>query len=245
MSTLFKMIWTEFKILLRNPMAVGFTVLFPVMLIVVVGFVWGNPPDPQLGGYGGLDAMAPAYFALIIVIAGLINLPITLAVRREQGILRRFRATPLRPAFVLVSQVFVNLLLATTGALLLLVAGRVLFHLRFPADPLGVMLAFVLSGLSFFALSFIVAGLARTSDTARSIGLVLYFPMMMLSGAAFPRASMPQALQAATAWLPMTQVVTLLQGLWIGTGWNLIAVTVLIGMLIAGVLIATRTFRWE
>jgi ABC-2 type transport system permease protein len=245
MSTLFKMIWTEFKILLRSPMAVGFTVLFPAMLAVIVGLVWGNAPDPKLGGYGGLDAMVPAYFALIIVIAGLINLPITLATRREQGILRRFRATPLRPAFVLGSQVFVNLLLATTGAVLLIIVGRALFHLRLPADPFAVALAFVLSGLSFFALSFIVAGLARTSDAARSIGLALYFPMMMLSGAAFPRASMPQAVQDASAWLPMTQVVTLLQGLWFGTGWNTVAVAVLIGMLIAGVLIATRTFRWE
>jgi ABC-2 type transport system permease protein len=245
MSTIRKLTWTEFKILLRSPMAVGFTVLFPAMLVVIVGLVWGNTPDPKIGGYGGLDALVPAYFALIIVIAGLINLPISLAVRREQGILRRFRATPLRPAVVLGSQVLVSLLLAITGAVLLIAVGRVLFNLRLPADPLGVTLAFVLSGLSFFALSFIVAGLARTSDAARSIGLALYFPMMMLSGAAFPRASMPPAVQEASAWLPMTQVVTLLQGLWLGTGWNRVAVVVLIGMLIAGALIATRTFRWE
>jgi hypothetical protein len=101
----------------------------PVMLVVLIGLVWGNTPDPTLGGYGGLDAMVPAYFALIIVIAGLINLPISLAVRREQGILRRFRATPLRPAIVLSSQVLVNLLLATTGAVLLIVVGRALFNL--------------------------------------------------------------------------------------------------------------------
>ncbi len=245
MSATFKMIWTEFKILLRSPMAVGFTVLFPVMLVVVVGLVWGNTPDPKLGGYGGLDAMVPAYFALIIVIAGLINLPISLAVRREQGILRRFQATPLRPALVLSSQILVNLLLTIIGALLLLIVGRALFNLRLPADPLAVAVAFVLSGLSFFAVSFIVAGLARTSDAARSIGLALYFPMMMLSGAAFPRASMPQAVQDASAWLPMTQVVTLLQDLWFGAGWNTVAIVVLLGMLIAGVLIATRTFRWE
>ena len=245
MSTTFKMIWTEFKILLRNPMAVGFTVLFPAMLGVIVGLVWGNTPDPRLGGYGGLDGMVPAYFALIIVIAALISLPISLATRREQGILRRFRATPLRPASVLGSQIFVNLLLAIIGALWLLVIGRAFFNLRLPADPLAVALAFVLSGLSFFALSFVVAGMARTSDAARSIGMALYFPMMMLSGAAFPRTSMPQAVQDASAWLPMTQVVTLLQGLWFGIGWNTAAVVVLIGMLIAGVLIATRTFRWE
>ncbi len=93
--------------------------------------------------------MVPAYFALIIVIAGLINLPISLAVRREQGILRRLRATPLRPASVLGSQILVNVLLAITGAVLLIVVGRILFKLRLPADPLGVTLAFVLSSLSF------------------------------------------------------------------------------------------------
>jgi ABC-2 type transport system permease protein len=240
-----KMTWTEFKILLRSPMAVGFTVLFPAMLVVLIGLVWGNTPDPKIGGYGAVDAMVPAYFALIIVIAGLMNLPIALAVRREQGILRRFRATPLRPASVLGSQILVNLLLAITGALLLIVVGRTLFNLRLPADPLAVALAFILSGLSFFALSFIVAGLARTGDAARSIGLALYFPMMMLSGAAFPRASMPPAVQAASAWLPMTQVVTLLQGLWFGPGWDTGAVVMLVEMLVAGVLISARIFRWE
>jgi ABC-2 type transport system permease protein len=176
MSILFKMIWTEFKILLRSPMAVGFTLLMPVMLVVLIGLVWGNTPDPTLGGYGGLDAMVPAYFALIIVIAGLINLPISLAVRREQGILRRFRATPLRPAIVLSSQVLVNLLLATTGAVLLIVVGRA--QLPLAARPLPWRWP-CLCGL-VFAVSFIVAGLARTGDAARSIGLILYFPMMML-----------------------------------------------------------------
>src|SRR5512138_461878 len=112
MNATLKMVWVELKLLTRNPIAVGFTIFFPVLLLFVFGSIWGNQPDPQLAGHGMIDTMVPAYLALIIATTGLMSLPTSLAVRREQGILRRFRATPLRPAVVLGSQVIVNLILA-------------------------------------------------------------------------------------------------------------------------------------
>lgn len=240
-----KLTWTDFKLLLRNPIAVGFTILFPLLLLFVFGSIFGNAPDPQLGGYGLIDVAVPAYVALVIVTAGLLSLPVSLAVRREQGILRRFRATPISPVAVLGSQVIVNLVLAAIGIALLLIAGRLFYNLHMPEQPIGVILAFILSCFSFFALSFIIAGLARTGDAARSIGMAIFFPMMMLSGAALPRAMMPPAVQSISEWLPMTQVVNLLQGLWFGLGWDTVAVVVLIAMLIIGIFVSVRTFRWE
>ena len=245
MSATLKMTWTEFKLLLRNPVAVGFTIPFPVMLILIFGLIWGNTPNPQFGGYGMIDVLVPAYLALIIVTAGLMNLPVALASRREQGILRRFRATPLRPSVVLGSQISVNLFLASIGAILTIVVARLLFNLKLPEEPAAVALAFALGCLSFFALSFIIAGLARTADAARSIGMALFFPMMMLSGAALPRALMPETVQRISEFLPMTQVVILMQSLWFGGGWIVVSVVMLIGLMIFGAAISTRTFRWE
>ena len=245
MNATLKMTWTEFKLLLRNPVAVGFTVPFPVMLILIFGLIWGNTPNPQFGGYGMIDVLVPAYLALIIVTAGLMNLPVALAARREQGVLRRFRATPLHPSVVLGSQISVNLFLAGIGAILTIVVARLLFNLKLPEEPVAVALAFALGCLSFFALSFIIAGLARTADAARSIGMALFFPMMMLSGAALPRALMPETVQRISEFLPMTQVVILMQSLWFGGGWIVVSVVMLIGLMIFGAAVSTRTFRWE
>ena len=245
MKAIFKMTWMELKLLLRNPIAVGFTIPFPVFLLILFGTIWGNTPQPELGGLGTLDILAPAYLGLIIVTAGLMNLPPALAARREQGILRRFRATPMRPIVVLASQVVVNLILAVIGSLLMIFVARIVYNLRMPVEPLAIALAFLLSGLSFFALSFIIASIARSTDAARSIGMALFFPMMMLSGAAVPRALMPETVQRISEVLPMTQSVILFQNLWFGAGWNIVAVLVLGAMLIAGALISVRTFRWE
>ena len=245
MNATLKMTWTEFKLLLRNPVAVGFTIPFPVMLILIYGLIWGNTPNPLYGGYGMIDVLVPAYLALIIVTAGLMNLPIALASRREQGILRRFRATPLHPSVVLGSQISVNLFLAAIGAILTIAVGKLLFNLKMPVEPVGVALAFALCSLSFFALSFLIAGLARTADAARSIGMALFFPMMMLSGAALPRALMPATVQRISEFLPMTQVVILIQSLWWGGGWIAVSVVMLISLMIFGAIISMRTFRWE
>jgi ABC-2 type transport system permease protein len=159
--------------------------------------------------------------------------------------LRRFRATPLHPSVVLGSQISVNLFLAGIGAILTIVVARLLFNLKLPEEPAAVALAFALGCLSFFALSFIIAGLARTADAARSIGMALFFPMMMLSGAALPRALMPETVQRISEFLPMTQVVILMQSLWFGGGWIVVSVVMLIGLMIFGAAISTRTFRWE
>lgn len=245
MNAIWKMTWVELKLLFRSPLAVGFTVAFPVLLITLFGLIWGNTPNPQFGGLGMVDILAPAYLGLIVATAGLMNLPPALATRRELGVLRRFRATPLSPAVVLGSQIIVNLILAALGAVLTAAAGVLLFKMQLPGDPLVVALGFGLACLSFFALSFIIAGLARTGDAARSIGMALFFPMMMLSGAALPRQIMPEAVQKFSEWLPMTQVVILLTKLWHGGSWNMVSVGALAGMLVVGALISLRTFRWE
>ncbi|MBK8990059.1 MAG: hypothetical protein IPM39_29025 [Chloroflexi bacterium] len=78
-------------------MAVFFTLLFAPLLLVVMGFIFGNEPMPMFGGLGQLDVYAPTYAAIVIAVVGLTAVPIETSARRDAGVLRRFRATPLRP----------------------------------------------------------------------------------------------------------------------------------------------------
>ncbi len=245
MNAILKLTYTDLKILLRNPIAIFFTLPFPILVLVVFGSIFGNAPIPQAGNLGQVDIMVPALFAIIIGTAALMNLPIALASRREKGILRRFRATPLPPFAVIVSAILVNLLVALVGALALVASAKFLYALQLPSNPLEIFMAFLYSAVAFFAISFVIASLAPNSDAARSIGMALYFPMMFISGAAFPRFLFPDTVKQVSDLLPMTQIVLLVQDLWFGQDWNVTALVFLGALMVVGAIIAVKTFRWE
>lgn len=245
MREFWKLTWTEVKLQLREPLATFFTLVFPLMLLVLFGSIYGNEPESFLGGYGQVDLSVPGYIGMIIGTIGMLGLPVTLANYRQQGILRRFRATPLRPEVVLWSQVAVNVIMTVLGVALLTVAGRLLFDLRPPAVTLAMVPAVLVGAFSFFAVGFVMAGLMPTARSAQAVGMALFFPMLFLSGAAMPRQIMPESIQRLAEFLPLTHVVKLLEDLWFRGDWNLVSLGVVSAMLVAGLIVSRHTFRWE
>lgn len=245
MRALYKLTWIELKLFLREPIAVFFTLAFPLLLLFVFGSIYGNQPAPELGGYGTVDVSVPGYIAMLIGTVGLIGLPITLASYRERGVLRRFRTTPISPMLVLGAELLAHLVTLVVGSLLLVLVARLTYDLRLPRLPLAVIVAGVWSALSFCAISFALAGLLPRARTAQAVGMALLYPMLFLSGAAMPRAILPPTLRRIGEFLPLTHVVTLLEELWFGQGWNLVSLAVLAGVLLGGALLTLISFRWE
>ena len=175
------------------------------------------------------------------------SITITMSAYRENGVLRRFKTTPVSPLTILVAQVIVVFAMTLLGMLLLVIAGKLVYHVKFEGNWLSVLGGFTLGSLSFFSLGFILAGLMPSARTAQIVGMVLLYPMLFLSGAGFPRELLPAAIVKVSAFLPLTYVVNLLRGLWVGEAWgaHLLDIGVLVGMLILGVLVSTKTFRWE
>jgi ABC-2 type transport system permease protein len=237
----------ELKLFLREPVGFFFTLIFPLMMLFLFGSIYGNIPSKYFNGLGTVDISVPAYTAMIIATTSLLGLTITVSTYRERGILRRLRTTPINPLAILVAQVIVLFLMTLIGMIILVVAGKIVYHLRFEGNALSVMAAFVLSSLSFFALGFILASLMPTARTAQVVGMVILYPMLFLSGAGFPRELLPKAILKIATFLPLTYVVSLLRGLWIGDPWSshLVDVIVLTVILIFGVLVSIKTFRWE
>lgn len=245
MKPFWKMTWIELKLTLREPVGTFFTLALPLMLLVLFGSIYGNEPTSFLGGYGQVDLSVPGYIGMIVGTTGMLSLPITLANYREQGILRRYRATPLRPAVVLWSQVAVNVIMTALGVALLMIGGRLLYGLRVPVATLALIPAIVISAFGFFAVGFVMAGLMPTPRTAQAVGMALFYPMLFLSGAAIPRNIMPDTIQRVAEFLPLTHVVKLLEDLWFASEWNLVSLAVIVAMLVMGLAISRRTFRWE
>jgi ABC-2 type transport system permease protein len=247
MKSLLKMTWIEAKLFLREPVGAFFTLIFPLMMLFLFGSIYGNVPTQYFGGRGTVDISVPAYVAMIIATTSLVGLTITMAAYREKGVLRRLRTTPVSPLVVLAAQVIVLFLMTSLGMLLLIVAGKLVYQMHFDGDAISVIIGFILCCLSFFALGFVLAGLMPTARTAQVVGMVLLYPMLFLSGAGFPRELLPESILKISRFLPLTYVVTLLRGLWIGDSWSqhLTEVLVLLGMLVLGVILSVKTFRWE
>jgi ABC-2 type transport system permease protein len=246
MRGLWKLTRTEMKLFLREPMATFFTLGFPLMCLLLFGSMYGNKPIREFGGLGFVDTMVPGYTAMIIGTTGLMSLATGVAMSREKGVLRRLRATPLRPHAILTAHVFVLFLMTAVGMAILVIVAKLLYGFRLPGSLINVMLAFVLSCLSIFGIGFVLAGVTPTARSAQITSMVLFFLMMFLSGSVMPQP-LPKTIRPYAQVLPLTHVVSLLRGLWTGGAWGnyIKEVCVLTGFLVACVIVSAKTFRWE
>ena len=239
--------WTNIKLYFREPIATFFTLAFPLLLVVLFGAMYGNDPTPMFGGYGSMDISMPGYTAMILGTVGFLSVPITISGYRETGILRRFQTTPMRPVTYIFADIIANLTTTLLGMIGLVIVGWLLYRVRFEGNLISVILAVVFCGLAMFSIGYLIAGLASGARTAQVVGMVIFYPMMFLSGATIPLEIMPETVQRISDFLPLTYVVRLLRGLWFGDSWGeYIFETVILGcVLVVCTALAARFFRWE
>jgi len=247
MKSFLKFVSVSLKLYLREPITVFFTLGFPIMLVLVFGGMYGNKPSPMFGGYGSMDVSMPGYTALILGSVGFMTVAMNTSSFRETGILRRFRATPLRPLTYILADVTANLVMTLLGMVGLVIVGWLLYRVRFEGQPVSVILGVIFSALAMFAAGYVIASLAPTARAAQVISMVVFYPMMFISGAGIPLEVMPPTIRRIADFLPLTYVVKLLRGLWFGESWgdHLLEVAVLGGILVVCTALAARLFRWE
>lgn len=243
-TALAKTTWVELKLFLREPGAAFFTLVLPVLLLVLNGSSSGNERSDRFGGAGVIDVLVPGYIALVIATLGLTNLPGLLATYRERGVLRRLQATPVRPSTILFAQLLVHGLVATVGLCVLIILGTTAFGLRPPQAPAAVLVAYVVSVLGFAAFGFVLAAVLPTARSTSAISFALYLPMIFLSGSTWPREVLPSWAQRIGDLLPLTYVVEALKEPWIAGTWPVTALGLLLAMVVIGTALSSRLFRW-
>jgi ABC-2 type transport system permease protein len=250
MTALKKLTWVELKLFAREPLALVFT--FGLPLVVLVSLVGSfDPGDPAFGGARPSDYYLASYVAVVIGAIGLIAVPVHVAAYRERGILRRLRASSVPPWTSLGAQAAVGLLtavaggavLVVAGGAVLVVAGRLPYGAALPASTGRVALAFVLSTLSFLTVGFLLGSLAGSARSAQAIGMILFFPMWLLSGAGPPPEVMGEGMRRVSDLLPLTYAVRSLQDPWLGSGSSTTDLALLAGILVIAALVAVRRLR--
>src|SRR3954468_22383965 len=246
---LWKLTWLETKIFLREPLGALGTVLVPVAIFVGLGRLAGGTRRgvPAFAGSTVLGVDLPVFTSILIAISAVLSLVTIVSIYREGGILKRLRATPLRPQTILSAHVLVKLMLTAVTFLLMWLAGKRYYPVTVDAPVFAFSIALVISTASILSIGFIVASIVPTARFAQPIGAIVLYPMLGLSGLFVPVAALPQAMQAIARLLPMTYAVSLLRGIWNGEAWS--AHLGDLGALALACAVCTalsaRVFRWE
>jgi ABC-2 type transport system permease protein len=246
-KVLLKLAWLEIKLLAREPLTLMFSFLFPILVLVLLGGIFGNERMDH-GAFAGIKMVewyVPSYIALVVASIGTISLPVHLSSYRERGVLRRFRASGVSEAALLGSQLLVSLGVAFIGALIITILGMLAYGTAVPSSPGAVGLAYVVGVFCFSAIGVLLASLAPTARAAQSIGMLLWFIMLFVSGTSAPLDRLPPWMLTIGKALPLYHVVLTLVDPWIGRGsnWAQLGIVAAIGAVAA--LVSLRLFRWE
>lgn len=236
---------TEMKLSLRSFDMILFGILMPLVIVFVIGLVYGgegNGLEP-----GVLARSFGAYISIGICAVGLMGMPLTLADYRHKKVLKRLSVTPAHPGLLLGVQLFVQGLVAILSALLVTLAGVLFFGYQL-AGSLGVtVLAYFIVLFSIFSLGMIIASLAPDIKKAGLLCSVVYFPMLLFSGTTIPFHLFPRWLQNIAEVLPLSQGILLLNGISLGeplaAHWG--RIFLLLAMTVGLVAISIKTFRWD
>lgn len=236
---------TQQRLFWRSRELAFFTFLLPIVFFVLLGSVYGEDRIENVKGSAYLLAGILGYGVAATTFAGL---SITTVIRREEGILKRLRGTPLAPSAYVGGVLASTLLVYAAEAAALVVLGRVLFGVPFPDRWLSLALALLLGGLAFAAMGLAFTAAVRSAEGSSAVVNAVYLPMAFISGSFFSPHSFPGFLEAIANVLPLTYFIrlmrdVLLQGDGIWSSWESVAVVA--GWGLAGVVAAARWFRWE
>jgi ABC-2 type transport system permease protein len=242
-----KLVETETRLFVRDPIWLFFGLVFPGLLLLLLGlfFPGFDEPSADLDGRTYIDVYAPIVLVLGLATLGLVTLPPILGSYRQFGILRRLSTTPVHPSRLLSAQLVVHLGVAVVAAALAITVAVAVFDVPLPQSPVWFAISYVLAAASIFSLGLLVGATAPTTNTALAIGMAIYFPMLFFAGVWIPRSIMPDGLRTISTVTPMGSAVQALEDAWFGSTPSLANLLVMAIWAIVVGLIAVRFFRWE
>lgn len=247
MRGLLKLTWLEIRIFVREPLGFVAAVGVPLALFLVLGRSVSPATDHSPRTTQFLAQDLPLFVSIFISINAAISLIAVISIYREGGILKRLRATPLRPAEILAAHVLVKLVFTGISLALMIIAGRRLYPVALHPHVAAFALAIAVTTVTILCMGFIVASMVGTARFAQLIGSTVFYPMLAISGMFVPLSAFPRPLALLGNLLPMSHAVALLRGAWVGAGWldllphvGALALTIAISLALT-----VRFFRWE
>ena len=245
MKRFWKMYQVEQKIFFRSPDVILFNLIMPLVTLILITIIAGNKNAAD----SGLTYLQSAYVALSTVgicCSAFMSIPITIVELRSRGILRRLYCSPCSPARLLACDTLCSGVMAALSTLILTVAAVVVFGYRMPGNVFVYMAAWLLTMISMFSIGLMVASLCRTTKSMNVATSLLYFPMLLFSGATIPAEVFPKGFQAVAKLMPLGVGIDLLKSVSMGCYDGIVLpVVILITIAVICGAVAVKTFRWE
>lgn len=236
----------------RNARAVVFTIVMPIVLLVLFNSIFGGGTSTTTL-HGGQRIALHAYFtagiiAYAVMLSGFSSLLISITTAREAGRLKRYRGTPMPPWVFLGAQILANILVIAVMVTVLLVIGRVAYDVRVPAGSLGTLAVYVVIGTAAMcALGIALTRVTTTPDAASAIGPFTTVILGFISGTFVPVSQLPSWLADVGRVFPLAHLADGLQASLVGhsSGLDATNVAVLAAWGAAALIVAVRSFAWE
>jgi ABC-2 type transport system permease protein len=234
----------------RNPASVFFTVMFPVVLLLIFATVFGDQTVDVRGGIKTTTYYVPAIITLSVISATMQSLAMSLVIAREDGRLKRSRGTPMPPWVFIAGRVGNSIVVALMMLVLLAAIGRVLYGVPIPWDRLpAIVVALVIGAAAFSCLGIALTAAIPSQDAAAPIVNALLLPLYFLSGVFIPDDQLPSGVIHFADLFPIRHFFEAFFDAYVpanGAGasisWDNLAVVAIWG--VAGLLLAVRFFRW-
>lgn len=247
MKTFNTMLKTELKLSLRGMDMVIFAICMPIVVLVVLGIIYGDKPAFDGARYTFLEQSFGAIATIAICAGGVMGLPLVVSDYRSKQILKRLKVTPVKPWVILLVQVTIYGIYSIMSLISLFIVANTFFDFRMQGSMFQFILGWLLVMLSLFSIGMMVGGIAKNTKDAGVIASILYFPMLIFSGATVPYEAMPKVLQKVVDVLPLTQGIKILKSATLGLPLENvmlpIAILTILAVVCTGVTI--RFFKWE
>ena len=246
MKRFFTFLKTELILSVRNMNMVIFAVIMPLVVFVILGIIYGAKPAYDGADYTFLEQSFGAVSAIAVCASGLMGLPLAVSGLREMRILKRLRVTPVSPVLILGAELAMYVVYCAVS-LAVLSAATLIWGVRLHGSLPAFLGSWALAMISTLSIGMLAGGMAKDTKQASVIACVLYFPMLVFSGATLPIEVMPAAMRKIISFLPLTQGITMMKNafLGIGAGGILLPVCVMLGVTALCSCLAVRFFRWE
>lgn len=247
MKSFWILLKNEWKLNIRNMNMVIFAVIMPLIVLVILGFIYGVRPAAEGAEYTFMEQSFGALCTISICAGGLMGLPLVVSEYRERKILKRFQVTPVSPVRLLAVEFTIYVLYCIVSMVTLMVAGTIFWNIRIYGSWTGFLGSWLLTMVSTLSIGMMVGGIAKNTKTASVIASILYFPMLIFSGATLPFEVMPDFMQKAVSIFPMAQGIQLMKAAFLDLSVENSGLPI-IGMGVVAIIcfsIAIRFFRWE
>jgi ABC-2 type transport system permease protein len=238
---------TEQLLFWRNREAAFFTFLLPIIFFLIFGSIYGDSTitKEHIRAAPFLEAGMIGYGVASTAFAGL---AITMVIRRESGVLKRIRATPLPPATYLVAVLVSTFLVFLVEASLIIAIGRLFFAVALPDRIGSLIVTLVIGAACFAAMGLGLTGVIRSAEGSSAVVNFIYLPMAIISGTFFTPKEYPPFLRAIADVLPLTYYTKLVRDVMVRDHhvWQeLGSVAVVLVWGVIGLVAAIRRFRWQ